>query len=279
MILEDIVRNTTSLPPAPEILPRLVRLMEDPDADANDLVELIKSDPGIAASVLRLGNSGAYSPATPITDLHEAVALLGLKEVYRIVSLVTSGDYLEGALPSLEIRQGGLWEHGLAAAMLMDRIAKPYAAAEGHAYTVGLLHDIGKLLLQRACGDSYASIFAAVETERLSIDQAEAKRLGFDHAAAGAAMLESWGFPEEIYLPIRYQYRSKEAPRLRELAGALLLSNWGAAVLGCNDGRDAWALDMSESALEMDEKELELIIVDTQPQLEKAKRALRAQAA
>ncbi len=230
---------------------------------------------GIMAGVLKLSNSGAYSPPSPVTDLQDAVAMLGIKEVYRIVNLVSSGDYLDGALPSMDIGKGSLWSHSLAVALIMDQIAKDATDMEGLPYTLGLLHDIGKLGMHLGCGEQYVDIFKKVETERLSLDKAESQTLGFDHALAGSKMLEGWSFPEEVYIPIRYQYTPMEAPEEhRKLAGALHVANWGAAVIGCNDGRDSWALDMIEGAFEIDQSQLEIAILNARELLEKARRTL-----
>ncbi|MBK1879254.1 HDOD domain-containing protein [Pelagicoccus mobilis] len=275
MTVEDLIQKTDTLPPAPEVLPKLVKIMKDPDTDSNDIVQLISTDAAIMAGVLKLSNSGAYSPPSPVTDLNDAVAMLGIKEVYRIVNLVSSGDYLDGALPSMDIGKGSLWAHSLAVALIMDQIANDVCDMDGLPYTLGLLHDIGKLGLHLGCGEQYVDIFKKVETERLSLDKAENETLGFDHALAGSKMLEEWSFPEEVYMPIRYQYNPQEAPEEhRQLAGALHLANWGAAVIGCNDGRDSWALDMIEGAFEIDQSALEIAILNAREKLEHARQAL-----
>lgn len=275
MTIEELLKNTDALPPAPEILPKLVKIMRNPDTDAGDVVQLISTDAAIAAGVLRLSNSGAYSPASPVTDLHSAVAWLGIKEVYRIVNLVSSGAFLDGALPSMDIAKGSLWEHSLAVALIMDEIAKGCSTMEGLPYTLGLLHDVGKLLLHHGCGERYVDVFTVVETERISLEKAEIKTLGFDHAAAGARMLAEWSFPEEVYVPIRYQYHPTQAPEaFRALAGALHVANWGAATIGCNDGRDAWALEMVDNAFAIDQAHLEYAIITARDRLVKAKKAL-----
>jgi len=273
MTLAEIISNTEALPPAPEVLPRLVEVMKDPDADANDIVAVIQTDPAIVAGALKLSNSGMYSPATPVTDLSAAVALLGIKEIYRIVNLVTGGEFLDEALSSMDIHRGGLWKHSLAVALMMDLIASDKCEHEGLPYTLGLLHDLGKLALHHGCGERYVDIFRKVETDRVAINAAESETLGFDHAEAGAKMLEDWGFPEEVYSPIRYQYHPREAGEFKELAGALQVANWAASVMGCNDGRDAWALEMDPDVFHIEETALESAIIEGRYRLEKAIKA------
>lgn len=276
MNISELIQQTDSLPPAPEILPKLVEIMRDPDSDSNDVVSLISTDPAIIAGVLKLSNSAAYSPASPISDLNEAVAMLGIQTVYRIVNMVSSSEFLDGSLSSMAIAKGGLWEHSLAVALMMDQIANDLSTTEGLPYTLGLLHDVGKLLIHLGLGEQYVNVFKAVETDRISIDKAETRTFGFDHALAGSTMLEEWNFPKEIYLPIRYQYTPQEAPEFKELAGALHIANWGASVIGCNDGRDSWALDMCQGTFEIDEATLQLAVLETKNGIEKAKRSVLA---
>lgn len=274
MILSELVKNTKALPAAPEILPKLVSIMQNTDTDSDDIVSLIATDPSIVIGVLKLANSSLYAPPNPVMDLGEAVSLLGVKEIYRIVTAVTSGTFLDGELTSMKIRKGGLWIHSLAVGVILEIIAEDCSPFEGLPYTIGLLHDIGKLAIHHACGESYNDIFRAIETEQISINAAESRKLGFDHAQAGAKILEEWNFPKEVYLPIRYQYQPNDTGEFSELAGALQIANWAAGVIGCHDGRDSWALNMTNDSFQIDEKKLERAILEAHDRVEKAKRAL-----
>ena len=86
--------------------------------------------------------------------------------------------------------------------------------------------------------------------------------------------LEGWGFPEEVFIPIRYQYQPNKTGEFKALAGALQVANWVAGMTGCNDGRDTWALDMDNNAFPIDEEALERAILEAQDRIEKAKLAL-----
>ncbi len=274
MNLSDLVKNTKALPAAPEILPKLISMMRNSDTDAGDVVSLIATDPSIVTGVLKLANSSLYAPPSPVAELSEAVSILGIREIYRIVTAVTSNSFLDGELSSMEIERGGLWIHSLAVAYVMEIIADSKSPLDGLPYTLGLLHDIGKLALHHACGEAYADIFREIETEKISINSAETRRLGFDHAQAGSQMLEQWNFPAEVFLPIRYQYTPNEAGEFKELAGALQVANWAAGVIGCNDGRDTWALDMASDAFSIEKDTLERALLEGQERVEKAKLAL-----
>lgn len=262
MTLSELVNNLEALPPAPEVLPRLVEIMKDPDTDTNSIVSLIQTDPAIMAGVLKLCNSAIYSPPSPVTDISDAVSILGINETYRIVNVVTSGQYMDDALTSMEIQKGGLWKHSLAVALFMDIIAADSMKFDGLTYTLGLLHDIGKLALHHGCGEHYANVFRKVEEDQVAINVAEIDTFGFDHAEVGAKILETWGFPKEVYLPIRYQYDPSAAGEFTELAGALQIANWAASAIGCNDGRDTWAQDIDPGFFHIEESKLEQALLE-----------------
>lgn len=274
MKLAELLKSTPSLPVTPEVLPKLTLIMKDSDTGADEIMSVISTDPSIVAGVLKLANSSLYAPPSPVTDLGEAVSLLGIKEIYRIVSNVASSSFLDGELTSLEIGKGGLWTHSLAVAIVMETIAENESELEGLPYTLGLLHDIGKLVLHHAYGECYERVFKGVETENLSLNQAETALFGFDHARVGGEMLKEWGFPEEIYIPVRYQHAPEKAGPWRKMSDALQIANWAAGVIGCNDGRDTWALSMENLSTEIDEISLQRGIIEAQERMQQARQAL-----
>ena len=89
-------------------------------------------------------------------------------------------------------------------------------------------------------------------------------------------MLKEWGFPEEIYIPVRYQYTPEKTGPLRKMSDDLQIANWAAGVIGCNDGRDTWALDMENLFTDIDEIALPRGIIEAQEGMEQAKQALSA---
>ena len=234
------------------VLPKLIRIMRDPNRGSEEIMSAISTDASIVAGVLKMANSSLYSPPNPMADLSGNVSLLGIKEIYRIVSNVTTSSFLDGELTSPEIGKGGLWTHSLAVAIVMETIAENETDLEGLSCTLGLLHDIGKLVLHHAYGECHNRVFQGVETEDLSLNQAETALFGFDHALVGGEMLKEWGFPEEIYIPVRYQNTPEKTGPLRKMSDDLQIANRAAGVIGCNDGRDTWTLDMENLFTDID---------------------------
>lgn len=248
MNVHELVASVKTLPPAPRILVRLLEVVRDPDGGSDRVIEVLQLDASLTAEVIRLSNS-AYFSANPVSSLEEAVARIGYLEVYRLAARIPAGAMLAGSVEQLGIAAGELWEHSVGCAIIADELSKraDHELPDGAAYTAGLLHDIGKLVMREAAGESYARVFTLVEAEQVALDQAERSIFGFDHAEVGAALLELWKFPADLHQAIRFQYNPAACPEPRFLPAAILVANWVSAVIGCNPGRDVWAINIDDS--------------------------------
>ncbi|TVR54795.1 MAG: HDOD domain-containing protein [Puniceicoccaceae bacterium] len=274
MKLQDIVQNIKTLPAGPAVLPKLVRLMEQEVDDNDSFVEIIALDPALTAQVLRLSNSAAFAPASPITDLGDAVARLGIREIYRIVTLLSGGDYLIDSVDLFGLARGELWEHSLAVAFIMETLVTDEDTGPGLAYTIGLLHDLGKTVLELSMPKAYEAVFDRVENDHWGLARAERDLLGFDHAEVGCALLRHWGFGDVVCLPVGHHYHPLECPEHQQVACALHVANWGAGILGYNHGRDAWALEIEPAVvgvLGIEQNRLERSILQAGQQIHRAR--------
>jgi putative nucleotidyltransferase with HDIG domain len=278
MNLQELVQSVKGLPSAPRVLVRLLRVVRNPDADSDQVVEVLNLDPALTAAVIRLANS-AYFSTSPVSALEEAVARLGYLEVYRLAARIPAGEMFSGAIEPMGIAAGELWEHSVACAIIADELGERAGLPDGTAYTAGLLHDVGKLILREAKGDEYSRVFDLVEAEQITLNQAEHTLFGFDHAEAGAALLEHWNFPPELHNAVRFQYEPSACPEPRILAAIVLLSNWVAAALGANHGRDVWAMSIGEDVRQMVDlqpDDLDRLLCTASARLRKAAQLLAA---
>jgi putative nucleotidyltransferase with HDIG domain len=278
MNLQELVQSVKSLPSAPLVLVSLLKVVRNPDADSSQVVEVLNLDPALTAAVIRLANS-AYFSASPVSALDEAVARLGYLEVYRIAAGIPASEMFSGALEPMGIAAGELWEHSVACAIIADELGERAGLPDGTAYTAGLLHDVGKLILREAKGAEYSRVFDLVEAEQITLDQAERNLFGFDHAQAGAALLEHWHFPPELHNAIRFQYDPSSCPEPRLLAAIILLANWVAATLGANHGRDVWAMNIGEDVrqlVDLQPADLDRLLCTASARLRKASQLLAA---
>ncbi len=281
MTLDELIAQTERLLPSPQVLPRLLTVLESDDANAWDIVELVKLDPALTTQVLALSNSAYYGFSSSSTDLEEAVNRLGFRELYKLVSLILCKKLIGGGgLDAYLLAEGQLWEHSLATALAAENIAGMAGEASSLAYTVGLMHCIGKMAINQLGADLYESVYEKIETEGLTMLEAEREVLGFDHAAASAALLKHWKFPEEACLPIEHQYVPASASGHQGMTSVLHAAVYAAALIGANHGRDAWAFHLDESALKRARQtsdSIQQVVIQVVDRLDDVKGLIKAQ--
>ncbi len=267
---ETLLESVKSLPPAAQILPKLLTLLRNPDTSSYHIVDLISFDPSLTAQVLKLSNSAYYGVATPSYDLDEAINRIGFGETFKLVAVICGGKLVDQPLSGFCIDKGQLWEHSVACAIAMELLAQKSGEDTSVCYTIGLLHAIGKIVFNEHFADRYEEVFACVEKEGISLLESENRILGFNHAHIGAALLKKWNFSENIYVPIEFQYTPMKAESHLQLSCMIHLTYWIVAGVGLNFGKDAWAFNVDSKAfeqLEITEDQLHLHIIDVHKRL------------
>ncbi len=210
--LQQIVDGIVNLPPTPRILPKLQKLLRDPNSGIHDIISLLKVDAPMTAQIVRMSNSAYYNTGEPVQSLEEAVNRLGFREVYRISSVAAAQQVMGEALPLYNMGKGELLEGSVATAVLMvelcSRARRPDLDA---AYTTGLLHSMGKVVINQYFLKHGLELYGNAAGEAVDILW-ERRLLGFDHAQAGAAILQKWNFPDEIRVPVLFQLDPLKAP-------------------------------------------------------------------
>jgi len=196
--LREIIEATGELPALPATTARLLRLMDDEAAGAAQVLEVIGRDPALTANLLKLCNSAYCGLRREVGAVQEALVLLGNRTVVQLAFATSLGDVLRGPLAGYRLERDALWRHSLAVAIGAAHLvgAAGDRARRERAFTAGLVHDIGKLVLN---GPLKAKLQQLPQTGRLgALRQGERDVLGFDHAEAGQALAESWSFPPAL---------------------------------------------------------------------------------
>ena len=198
--VENVIDKAQQLHSPPEVAQTLLKLTRDDQFDMRDVVDCIQRDPAMSAKMLQVVNSSRYGLRVPVTNLHQAVALLGHRSVrliamtFSIVEAFTSG-------PAKAI-YNDFWRSALATAIGASRLSERLSDVDRHdVYTAGLLVDVGSLVLAQAEGDAYLTLYR--EHRGDALPDAERQRYGFDHALVAARLLERWEFPEGTLEAIR----------------------------------------------------------------------------
>lgn len=205
--LEQIQENLTDLPPFRETVLKARTLVNDESVSAEQLTNILKYDVGITTNILRCCNSPYYGLRKKITNLQQAIVVLGRRELRRLLVLSGSMQYFTGLQPGYESNYGELWRHSITTASLAEEIGNRTGQAGDDLFVTGLLHDVGKIILSRYVEDEYEKILQKVAQDSLPFHVAEQEILGTDHAEAGKVMLEKWNFPAPIIHATAYHHQ------------------------------------------------------------------------
>lgn len=269
--LDEHIDSVTSLPPAPVILPRLLRLLDEPDVDSNQVVDLISSDPSLTAAVLRLCNSALFGSTNAVSDLFEAVIRIGFSNVCELVVAIVGGRTLRSAQKGYGMDEGGLWRHSVATALAAKAMARDAGDNEGIAFTAGILHDIGKIILNSALEKCYTRLIHELEINQASLIESESQILGVQHAEIGGRVLARWNFPDDLIAAVWNHHDPLKALGHERLASFVYLGNLVAHFMGFGYGHHALALRGRSDALEvvgLEAKDLPGYMIETFDQFE-----------
>lgn len=192
----DVVSAVRTLPALPQVVMELVASLNDDNCDIDRVARSIARDPAITAKTLRLANSSFYGLSRQVHSIDQAVTILGFSAVRNIATTsgLVAGVSALGAVADLR----AFWRHSLACAVAARELALLQQTPSAVAYTSGLLHDVGKLLLMTRFGTAYAQLLASPEYLACPGVAAEQAVLGVHHAQLGTLMARHWQLPEDM---------------------------------------------------------------------------------
>jgi putative nucleotidyltransferase with HDIG domain len=193
-IKRTIESKRISLPPLPEIITRLQDVLSDEDnASSKKVAYLVRTEPAVVATLLKLANSAAFGGLHRISDLSQAIARLGFRQVTSVVTTLIHRGYFQTRDPLKASMLQTLWGHALATALASKHLAELTGAETEESYVAGLLHDTGKLLVLRGL-DHLEKAGKAPQITRAVLDEL----MDVLHTELGQQTLRSWNLPEPI---------------------------------------------------------------------------------
>jgi HD-like signal output (HDOD) protein len=219
----EALRRIENLPTLPAVLTQVLQTVSDPDSSALDLGQKILADQSIASTILRLVNSAYYGFQRRISNIHEAIALLGFSTVADLVLAASVFRQFNGQSGAFD--RPRLWRHALAVGMASDRLAKTLRISQnGGLYSAGLLHDIGKVALDWLYPEIYAETANKAVEDGISAFDAEREAFGTDHCEVGSILAARWNLPATVVEAIRLHHtpdQSVEFPKVAYLIADL----------------------------------------------------------
>jgi HD-like signal output (HDOD) protein len=191
---DTIITLGGKLPPALGVLGRLREVLDDPDCDLDELVELLQVDAALTFQIIRLSNSALYGLGARCQSLDEAVARVGFGEIHQLVTLIVARQAMQNDLALYGIPAGRLWENSVAVGSLAGALAARADLHAGGAYSAGLLRNLGRIIFNNHIG---AAAYPGEEAEP-DVFAWEKRAHGMTAPEATAVLLDHWRFPPEI---------------------------------------------------------------------------------
>lgn len=226
MNIKKIVESVDRLQPMPTSATRVIKALEESYIGANTISELIGLDQALAANVLQMANSAAFGYAGTCANLSNAVVRLGFQRIKTIVLGAVSYSTLNRSLAGYQLKQGELWNHSVSTGMAAQWLSRTLKVENAEdAYVAGLLHDIGKVLLDQYLMADQSQVIEKMQKLKIGLWEVEAAIYGVDHAGIGALMAKKWNFPEKLVEAIQYHHAPSLAFENSQLASIINVAN------------------------------------------------------
>ena len=221
--LEEIVKQIRDLPTLPAVAQEMLNDLDNDECSLDTITEKIAMDQSIAAKVLRLANSSHYGNNSKVVTLQQATAMLGVKSIKNVIRMsILSKSFPASRCPEFDFR--GFWRHSIATAICGELISRALHMKHDFAFTAGLLHDIGRLVLVNCYPQQYSEVYRYQLRTDCALIEAERAVLHLDHVDAGVALANQWHFSEAVCDAIR-GHHNPELEGINPLASVIHVAN------------------------------------------------------
>lgn len=255
------IEGISSLPTLPVVVMEINRVLQDYDSSVQRLVELLEKDQSLVLKILRLVNSSFFGFKSKVSSLRHAVTLLGYNAIQSAVVSIAVIDTLsmENRLKGFEIDQ--FWEHSVRVAVLSKYLAvKTRLAPAEDAFTAGLLHDIGKVILANFFPEILVPIINAMQNSALPFSDAEKAQDVVPHGHIGGILAHKWMLPETLVKAIRYHHSGAERTPQPQLT---VLVNLSDALAHKMAGENQYQLNMDNLSTQGKKSMMQFLTADT----------------
>ncbi len=262
---KKILRSVKDLPPMPQTVIKAREIMADPHSDFKSLAKLFETDQAIATKVLKLANSPYYGMGGRVSSIQHASVVLGQKTLGELITMSGAAGLLSKSLEGYGLDAGALWKHSLAVAFGAKMIAEmKQPGLANDAFTSGLIHDAGKLILDKYIAERWQLIENFMSNEGATFLDAEKSILELDHPEAAFEVCAVWNIPKSLTTAIKYHHNPA---RFHEnlLAYIIHVADVIAMMTGLGLGIDSTFYIMEERAMEyigLDDRDINRVMTE-----------------
>jgi putative nucleotidyltransferase with HDIG domain len=201
--IKKAIAKFKDLPTLPDVVAKVMRIVSNPLTTAEDLNQVISLDQALTFKVLRLANSAYYGFPQEITTITQAVTILGFNTIRNLALSISVHKMLFSGNEKPLFSQREFWKHCVAVAVASKILARRVGyKSEDNAFTAGLLHDIGKNVLDRIDHDGFMKALQDSHDHKRPLWEAERQYCGVDHAYVGGQLAEIWYLPADLKLAV-----------------------------------------------------------------------------
>jgi putative nucleotidyltransferase with HDIG domain len=222
----EISQSIKDLQPIPQVALKVLRIINDESYEIHNLTDEIRKDQVISARTLQLCNSVMFGTRKKIESLDHALVMLGNHLLLKFVISASFDNFFNQVESGYSLCKGGLYHHAVGTAVIAEKLAVLSKKVEPSvAYTAGLLHDIGKVVLDQFIHSGFPLFYRELNEKGKNFAEVEKRVFGTDHTEAGFELAQNWSFPESLVETIRYHHQPENARSHKKLVNIVYLAD------------------------------------------------------
>ncbi|UUO08494.1 HDOD domain-containing protein [Blastopirellula sp. J2-11] len=245
--LDILIQRIDEVSSLPQIAIQAMEIASAEESSASELTAIVECDVALSARILKLVNSSAFGLRNQVTNLQQAIAYLGMKQVRNLAITASVSELFLGGDAVGAYSRSGLWEHMVAVGIAARMFAKKHQIGDPEdAFIAGLLHDLGIVILDQFLNTRFAMMLNAMTSQQVQV-RWEQQYFGFDHTQFGERIARHWKFPELVVDTIRYHhmagvYRGEHSQMIKAVEmGNMAMNEVGITSLGAKYNRISMA--------------------------------------
>ena len=224
--LKELIVKIEKLPTLPVVVARINAMVQNPKTSAREVGAAISTDPSLSAKVLRLVNSAHFGFPSQISSVSHATTILGFNAIQNLALSATVFQLFKDNGTEEIFDRRSFWEHslavGVAARILAEKVRYP---DKEEAFTAGLIHDVGKIVLDQFVHDEFKAVMTLVRSSNMLMYEAESQLLGLNHSHVGYILSQKWNLPKKLVDPIQYHHNTGLSKYNPQLTGIIHLAD------------------------------------------------------
>ncbi|MFO7754335.1 MAG: HDOD domain-containing protein [Desulfobacteraceae bacterium] len=226
-LMDHIEDTVDKIQPIPQIALKLLRMMEEPGRNTADIAEELGKDQVLSARTLKICNSALFTRRVKIDSLKDAILVLGESLLIRsVITAAVKEYYGQPEISGYSLCKGGLFYHAVGTALAAEQISSlTGVSTPAKAYTAGLLHDIGKVVIDQYLAKADPMFFRNAHSDKDDFLTRENKMIGTTHCHAGAYLAGKWSLPDSVTSVIKYHHHPAKAVNDKELVSTVFLAD------------------------------------------------------